>query len=289
MSNICRLQSKLGLFLLIALVLALAPSPEPAHAQEPWPPFWFDLSPSAYQLGKITYRLELYSRVTWPMPDLTIKIPLPAGTRFWKLTLNQELNAGFDGREVTFSTSAFDQYIEQASFTVEVTDPQATVFTTQGWISWKGGHPGDYLAEEVSFDITQKPLNWAAAGRPRLQLGLGALAGGDTITYLVYPKDVGQERMWDVKINIPLPRGTAFLSVDAPPSFSAGFDGKEVSFSTLELGRQVEAGPLSFKISTAGVKILSSLHTSGLPGGMRFQTGIRLSRLSPRQNSMQWT
>jgi hypothetical protein len=253
MSNTFRLQSKLGLLSVIALVLALAPSPEWVHAQEPWPPFWFDLSPSTYQQGKITYRLELYSRVAWPMPDLTIKVPLPAGTRFLEANAEPGVSTGFDGREVTFAALAFNRYIEQASFTVEVTDPNATIFTTQGWISWKGDHQGDYLAEEVRFDITRKPLNWTALGRPRLQLGLGARVGGDTITYLIYPKAVGRERMWDVRINIPLPKGTAFLSVDAPPPFSAGFSGQEVSFSTLELERQAEIGPLSFKVSTAGV------------------------------------
>ncbi len=252
MSSTYRIRSKLGLLPIIALVLALAPSPEWAHAQEPWPPFWFDLSLATYQQGKITYRLELYSRVAWLMPDLTIRVPLPAGTRFLEANAEPGVKARFDGHDVIFSDPAFDRFIEQASFTVEVTDPKATVFTTRGLISWKGDHQGNYLAEEVSLDITRKPLDWTAPERPRLQLGLDARVSGDTITYFIYPNIVGQMRMWDVKINISLPEGTTFLAVDAPPSFLTGFDGREVSFSTLELGRQVEAGPLFFKVSAAG-------------------------------------
>ncbi len=155
MSTTDRIQPKQGLPLAIALVITLIGSPDRALAQDPWPPFWFDLSPSAYQGGKITYRLELYSRVTWSMPGLTIKVPLPAGTRFLGADADPGVAAGCDGREVTFQASTPARYIEQASFTVEVTDPQATVFTTRGWISWGGDHPGDYLAEEVSFNVTQ--------------------------------------------------------------------------------------------------------------------------------------
>jgi hypothetical protein len=63
----------------LALLLSLIPSPKPALAQ--WPPFNFRLNP-VYENGKIKYQLKFFSRVDWPLDHLTIKVPLPEGTRF---------------------------------------------------------------------------------------------------------------------------------------------------------------------------------------------------------------
>ena len=234
------------------IILTLAHPPRGVSAQEPWPPFWFDLIPS-YENGKIIYNVALYSRVDQQLLDLAIKIPIPGGTRFLEASALPELVVEYDGLEVTFFASALDEYIENASFTVEVTDPTQPVFTTQAWISWKGALGGDYLAEPVSIDITRQPLNWNAPGRPRLQLGMGATVAADMVTYTFYPRAVGQRRMWDVEIRIPLPEGTTFLSSEAPSPFVTSFDGQQVSFFAIELEQQVEVGPLTFWISTAGI------------------------------------
>ncbi len=241
-----------GLIGITLLLLTLLLSPKPAYAQEPWPPFWFDLIPS-YENGKITYRLGLFSQVDWPMPDLTIKIPLPEGTRFLEASTQPGVTVEFDGQEVTFFTSSFNRYIAENSFILEVTDPTMTVFTTQSWITWKGNRPGNYLTEPMTFDIKREPLNWTAPSPSRLQLGIGAMVIDDLISYTIYPKAIDRSRMWDVKISVPLPEGAIFLSADASPPFVTGFNDQEISFSLLELEEQAEAAPLTFKLSTAGV------------------------------------
>lgn len=238
---------------IIVFLLTLGLSPERIYAQEPWPPFRFDLTP-LYENGKITYHIVLRSQVDGQISDLLIKIPLPEGTRYLKSSAPAAVNMEFDGREVTVFTAALDEELEETSFTVEVTDPTMTVFTTQAWLTWKGEHQGDYLAEAVSIDITRQPLNWTRPPRSRLQLGLRAIVADDVITYTLYPKAIDQRRrMWDVNINVPLPEGTTFLAADAPPPFTASFDGQEISFFSLELAHQVEVGPLAFQVSTAGV------------------------------------
>ena len=78
------------------------------NAQDPWPPFWFDLIPF-HENGKITYQLGLYSRVDQQMFDMVIKVPIPEGTRFLGANTPLETQAGFDGQTVTFSTIALDK------------------------------------------------------------------------------------------------------------------------------------------------------------------------------------
>lgn len=75
---------------------------------------------------------------------------------------------------------------------------------------------------------------------------------GDLITYTIYPHKQTGRRMWDLRINIPLPPGTTFLSAKAPSSFVTAFDGREVSFSTLEVV-EPEPGPLVVQVSSADV------------------------------------
>jgi hypothetical protein len=248
--NNVRKAYKLSLVIYIVLVLVLILTLERVYAQ--WPPFLFSLTPS-YEDGKITYHIKFSRQVDWVMTNVTFKIPLPEGTRFLEASAQPLTNVDFDGAEVTFFTSGvLLRPIRTASFVVEVTDPMMTVSTTHAWISWEGDQPGDYLTKDVSIDITQQPLNW---GKPssRLQLDASATVAADVITYTIYPKNVGGQRMWDLKINIAIPEGTTFLSAEAPPRFVTSFDGREVSFSILELERSVPVAPLSFQVSTEGV------------------------------------
>jgi len=241
---------KLSLVICVALVLVLIPAPERVYAQ--WPPFRFDLTPS-YENGRIIYRIRFYSRVDWTMSHVTFKIPLPEGTRFLEASAQSATYVDFDGAEVTFFTPDLYRPIRTASFVVEVTDPTMTVFTAHAWIAWQGDQPGDYLTGDVSIDVTKQPLNWEVPAFSGLQLDASAAVADDLITYAIYPSNVGGRRMWDLKINVAMPEGTTFLLGEAPPSFVTSFDGREVSFSTLELERWAEVGPLSFKVSTEGV------------------------------------
>ncbi len=232
----------------LAILLLLLPAPRRAYAQ--WPPFRFRLTPT-YENGQITYQLRLSSEVEWRMADITIKIPIPEGTRYLKADAPSTTQVSFDGREVTFFT--FHEDIDDVSFVVEVTNPELTVFTTYAWIAWGGDHPGDYLEEEESIDITEKPLPWQEPRSPRVELEAEAQVTNDIITYNIYPTSVTGKRVWDLEVRAPVPEGTTFLSAEAPPSFVTGFDGHEVTFSTLELPSKTEVGPLSFKVSTAGL------------------------------------
>ena len=126
----------------------LAPAPERVYAQ--WPPFRFRLPPS-YENGKITYSLSFSSRVDWAMTHVTIKIPLPEGTRFLEASAQPTTSVDFDGAEVTFFTPDLYRPIRTAFFVVEVTDPTMTVFTTHAWIAWQGDQPGKYLTKDVSI------------------------------------------------------------------------------------------------------------------------------------------
>lgn len=236
----------IGFFFLFLLIFM----PHPAYAQ--WPPFKFNLKPT-FEGNRITYHIELSSKVDWPMTDVTIKVLLPEGTRYLQGGAQPTTTVDFDGVEVTFFTSSFNQKaIKDAFFTVEVVDPTVTNYTTHTWISWKGDQAGDYLTEEVSIDITKQPLNWQKP-KSRLQLDATAFVSADVITYALYPTNDGRERMWDLKINVPVPAGTSFLSASAPAPFVANFNGQEVTFSIIELEREAELGPLTVKVSTEGV------------------------------------
>jgi len=239
--------SCLKLSLLVGLVLLLTQALAPGRAYAQWPPFDFKLNPR-YENNRITYRLTLSSQVEWRMTDLTIKVPLPEGTRFVEANTFPSTQAGFDGKEVTFSTATLSRSLKGASFVVEVTDPARTVFTTHAWVSWKGDYPGDYLTKDQSLDITRRPLDWQKP-RLHLQLEASALVAGNLVTYAIYPTNVGG-RMWDLRINVPVPEGTTFLSTEIPQSFTASFDGREVSFFTAELAAQADVGPLIFRVST---------------------------------------
>lgn len=244
-----KVQRMLSLLISLVLWLTLVLMPEQAQAQ--WPPFSLRLTPS-YENGKITYSLLFSSRVEWTMANIAIKVPLPEGTRFLEADAMPTTRVDFNGKEVTFFTPFPSGYIKDAFFVVEVTDPALSVFTTHAWISWQGDQPGDYLTEDVSIDITKQPLNWQRP-RSRLQLDAVATVADEVITYTIYPRNVSGRRIWDLKINIPLPAGTTFLSAEAPPPHMTSFNGREVSFSVAELERRLDGSPLHFKVSTEGV------------------------------------
>jgi hypothetical protein len=77
--NSVRKAYKLSLVIYIVLLLILIPAPERVYAQ--WPPFSFSLTPSYYEDGKITYRIEFSKRVDWVMTQVTFKIPLSGSER----------------------------------------------------------------------------------------------------------------------------------------------------------------------------------------------------------------
>lgn len=239
-------------FLLLAAILGPILMPASGHAQTRWPPFRFSLTPT-YSNSRITYKIFFTSLVEGTMSDVAIKIPLPEGTRYVEGNAQATTSVRFDGQEVTFFTSVIHQPIRVAYFTVEVTDPKLAVITARAWIAWKGDLRGDYLTDEVSLDITKPMLDWVKPASSRLQLETRAEVANDVITYFIYPKNFGGLRMWDIKIVLPIPEGTTFLSVEALPPFVSSFDGREVSFSLLELARLTEVEPLKVKVSTAGV------------------------------------
>jgi hypothetical protein len=240
---------KVGLLVSLMLLALLMSVPTQAYAQ--WPPFSFDLN-SSYADGRITYDIEFSKQVDWPMADVVFKIPLPEGTRFIEASAPPTTGVDFDGVEVTFFTPVVQWKLKDLSFVVEVMDPSKTEFTTHSWIAWKGEQAGDYLTSDFAIDTARTPLICEKPSS-RLRLEAGATAADDVITYLIYPKNIGGRRMWDLSISLPLPAGTTFLSAEAPPPFETGFDGQQVVFSILEMPKRTNIEPLRVQVSTAGV------------------------------------
>ena len=242
---------RFGLPVFIALLLlTVLLTPGRVHAE--WPPFRFDLIPS-HEDGKVSYAIGFYTDVDWMMADLTFKILVPPGTRFLRAVADPGIEVDLDGEEVTVFATIIDGNIPDVRLEFEVTDETATVITAHAWISWKGDHPGDYLTDDVSIDLTGKPLKWEEPWTSFLDLSASAVVEDDVVTYSIYPSNDGWLRMWDLKINVPLPEGTTFLSAEAPAPFVTDFDGREISFFTLELAEGVDVDPLRFKVSTQGM------------------------------------
>ncbi|MDM8521240.1 hypothetical protein QUF64_14435 [Anaerolineales bacterium HSG6] len=239
------------LIVLLVLVVTLFSQSSSAQGNEPWP-FWFSITPS-HEDGRITYDFRFSSRVEWKMVDLQIKIPLPKGTRYVESKAPATTSVDFDGQNIIYFTSVFHKPIRGAAFTLEITNPNQTVFDTDVLITWKGDRPGLYQLENISFDVTKTPLDWT---RPRSRLLLGFMAHvaeDDTITYSIYPENYSGLRMWDLRVNVPLPTGTKFISMEAPQQFSATFDGEVAYFFTSEMPRQANLEPLKLTLSTENV------------------------------------
>jgi hypothetical protein len=237
----------LSLFLLIASALVMF-GPRPAQAQ--WPPFNLRLVPT-FEGKKITYTVDFRSEFEGNMTDVTINIPLPEGTRFLEGRAPASTTVTFNGKEVTLFTAILsDKGIKDAAFDLEIIDPNRTKFTVHAWVAWKGDQPGDFLTSDFTLDTTLKALDWQPPEIPSLGLDLSATVEGDIITFKIYP--VNQRapgRMWDLKINVPLPAGTTFVSVEAPPQFSANNYGQEVSFTALEMPWRERFEPLILKVA----------------------------------------
>ncbi len=244
----------------------------PRYVAAQWPPFRFRLTPS-YEEGKITYTLDFRNRADWQMRDVLINIPLPEGTRFLEANAQPTTEVSFDGQEVSFFTSVLHRdSIRVANFTVEITDTEKSEFTTQAWIAWEGEGEvrGDYLEDDISIDITQQVVEWDRPANVRLDLDTEAVLEGNRITYKLYPYNSSGGsglRMWDLKINVPIPEGTTFLSAEASHPFTTDYDGQEVTFFALEVAAREEVAPLEFTVSiddTPNVPIVTHAWASWL-------------------------
>ncbi|MCB0155174.1 MAG: PD40 domain-containing protein, partial [Anaerolineae bacterium] len=116
-------------------------------------------------------------------------------------------------------------------------------------ISWIGDKPGDYLTGDLVYDSTKQPLLWDGAPEASLRLDLSTEISGNTITYFIYPFNLQANRMWDLKINVPIPTGTTFLSSEATAPFVSSFDGQEVTFTTIEFPQRTRIDPLRFSVT----------------------------------------
>ncbi len=240
-----------SILIVLAILMNLISAPRQANAD--WPPFKFRLRPS-YENGKILYNVSFSSKVDWSFTDLTFKFPLPQGTRFLEAGARPETQVSFDGAEITFVTAVAYRSIKNAYFIVEVTDPTKTTFVTHGWIAWKGDEPGEYVTEDEVVDTALQWLNWRPPADSRVQLEAGGTVADDIITYSIYPFSDTSKQVWDVKVSVPIPEGTTFLSAEAPASFATGFDGREVFFTSLGLEPRAYVGPLQVKVSSQGVE-----------------------------------
>ena len=248
-------KSTLAIAMLFLLIFIL--TPESTYAQES--PVWFEFKP-LYKDGKITYQFGILKLIDWNMTDLTIKFPIPEGTRFLEANTIPSVDATFNGKEVVFFSSDSRRIrLGDASFIVEVTDPTVKIFTTQATATWKGDYPGDYLSNEVTIDISKAPLLWEPPAQPKLRLETEAIIEDEIVTYTIYPTQDSRLRMWDLRISVPIPEGTTFLSANAPEQFKINFDGKEVSFSTLELAQGENVDVLEVEISNVNKEV--SLYT----------------------------
>ncbi len=269
---------KRRLFLLIGgLLLLVAP---PAQGQEAvWPPFWYDLIPT-YGEGTITYQVGVYTRVDWHIVDLFIKIRIPDGTRFVSAQVQPGAVYSFEGQEISFFTASLNQYFEDTSFVVEVTDSTRTDFTAESWISWKGNNPGSYSSEPVTVSTVQQRLDWSPPPPAGLQVGAAATVDDDDLAYTLYPRSVAEERLTNIAVSLAVPAGTAFVSAGAEPPFEANFDGQAVTFTAGGMAPGLEAGPLSVRLSTAGVggAVLTAPVRAAWDGG---QLAMGLSLLQP--------
>ncbi len=228
------------MFFMAMLMLVMPPS---AIAQTDDFPFWFDLTPSLAD-GRITVRLDISSRTDWRVDDVTISVPIPAGTRFLSADVLPINRMWVVDNAVNIRLADVYNYADGNSFTLEITDPRQTVFPLTATVQWHGDHPGSEQITRQPFDTTRTPLDWELSS-PRLHVTAAATIAGSTLALAVYPKAIDKTfRMWDARISIPVPDGLVFVSTDAPQPFSAKFDGQTVIFSAIEVPRLTDLPPL---------------------------------------------
>jgi hypothetical protein len=239
----------------MSLMLLIWAGVTPGAAQAQWPPLTLRLVP-VHEGDRITYRItQLASQVDWVVSDVYIKVSLPQGLRFVEAVADPPVQASFDGQEVSFFLLNLNSPLKNAYFVVEITDPSQTVVTLQPWLSWEGEVPGSYSQEPITIDITQPAqfLDWAGPSRTTVQLEMSVTAANQVLTYKIYPQKIRRIRVWDLKINLPLPEGTTFLSAEAPPTFESHFDGREVQFFALEMPAETIIEPLIVNLSAEGI------------------------------------
>lgn len=248
-----RTHSWLTLSLVFILLCLMTGSTQAQEARGPWPPFFFNITPR-YENGQLEYRMRFSSRVDWAMQDITWRIPMPPGTQLAEADVQSTTTVGQDGNDVVFFTSVFHKPIRHAIFTLDIVDSEQTVFTTDVTVEWKGTYPGTYTIKNILIDTERQNLDW---GKPRYPLFVGFTADvreDDRITYTLYPDNFSAFlRMWDLRINVPIPEGATFISAEAPPQYSQTFDGREVYFKIAELPKDEDYGPLRIHVSTADV------------------------------------
>jgi hypothetical protein len=241
--------------LFVSLLLVLGFIASPAQARKPeqnagqWPPFFFNVTFS-HEDNLVIYKLLFRQERGLQLNDLAVKVPIPSGARFVKADVPSNSTSDFDGEEVSFFTNTLRRSW-QISFTVEITEPSQTVFETQAWFSWIGDKPGTFLLENIEVDITREPLAWQRPGRSRLQLEAMTTSKDNLVTYYLYPKNNNPLRMWDLKVTLPIPNGAKFVSVKAPPEFTAGFDGQSAVFTIIEMPGYTVFEPLQVTVSAS--------------------------------------
>ncbi len=206
-----------------------------AQEDENWPPVEVYIEAKPLENNRFLLTLNFENNAAWVMQDLVIKIPLPPGTRFVEATSLPLTEITFDGQEITLTTNTLgpggdvpDTYI-----ILESIFPGQTIFTVHPWASWMGGEPGDYLFEELMFDLAAPFLGWEAP-YSRIKLYNRATIINRQLTYYTYIQNVEGERIWDVSLKLPLPPNTNVVEALTAPTYTAGFDEKEVSFFSLE-------------------------------------------------------
>jgi len=247
----------------IIIVLLGLIRPDYAAAQTPELPFLYYLT-STLDDNRATYHLALAPNVDWPLSDVTVRVALPPGTTFVDTQTQPPAEAGFDGEYINFYLPTLGYWVEGLSFTVDFSGTASPILNTHSLVLWQGSYPGRVRLETDPLDTRLTPLNWQAPGDSRLQVGARAVVKPDTITYEIYPKSIETRyRMWDVRLNLQLPPGTEVTAFTAPPPFQAGLDGSVVHFSTLELPRLADVGPLTVTLPRpAGATLNAQLWAS---------------------------
>ncbi len=244
---------KIILLFLLSVVMLFG-SAQAQTEDDPWPPFFFAITPS-YENGLIEYRMRFSSLVDWRIEDLTWRITIPEGTRFVEGDVQSTTTLQPLDDQVIFFTSVFHRPIRHAIIVLEVTDPEKTIFSSDVTVDWKGTYPGTYQMRRIDIDTTKADLEWS---KPRYALNLGLTAEvnptEDTITYSLYPDNLNRFlRMWDLRINLPIPEGAGYLYAETPPQYSVDYDGEEVYFKVAELPNDQDFGPIRVHVSTEGV------------------------------------
>ncbi len=210
-----------------------------------WPPISVNAKVIPLEGQQYKIVIQVSNDAPWFISDVNVKIPLPANTRLVQISALPSTKAGFDGQEVSFLTNTVTPKgeITDNIFIVELTDPTKTLLALRPWASWKGQLPGDYLFDEITFDLTDPFLNWQKPYSV-LQLYSRATALNGLITYYIYGENIGYGRIFDAAFKMGLPAQTEFMATTTPPNFEATFTGQEAVFLTPVIPPKAFVGPM---------------------------------------------